>query len=530
MNRNLYVGTTILLGQALRRDRVLVSVWFAALLSVAYASAAATPSLYPTELDRIVAATGFNASPSIVALYGPILDVSSLGEISMTKMTVLYAVFVAGLFVVLVRRHTRTDEESGLTELIGGTALGRRAPLTAALVESGVVAVVLGLLTGAANTLGGLPLTGSLAFGTSWTGIGLIATGLSAVCCQLSASSRTCGATAVGVLGGWYLVRAVGDTSWSPLSWLSPFGWSTQLRAYSGTRWWVLGLYLALAFVLVGLALVLRDRRDLGAGLVADRPGRLDGAAWLSGPLGLVLRLNRSTLITWSAASAVLGAVLGAIAPNVGDLLTSPSAQQMMQRLGGIGAVKDTFVAAEISISAVVITGFAITLVGRAAADETQGRTTLVLGTPVSRGRVFAASTGVLVLGSAWLLVVIGSAVALGFAAVDGRALHEIGQLVPAALAQLPAVLVTAGLAALCWAWRSSWAPLGWGILVGFLTLGQLGELLKLPTAVTRLSPYAHAPTMPVEAFDPASAAALTGIGAAVFAAAWWCYRRRDLA
>ena len=45
-----------------------------------------------------------------------------------------------------------------------------------------------------------------------------------------------------------FVLRAVGDTteaSW--LSWLSPFGWNTQLRAYGDTRWWVLLLYVALA-------------------------------------------------------------------------------------------------------------------------------------------------------------------------------------------------------------------------------------------------------------------------------------------
>ena len=45
-------------------------------------------------------------------------------------------------------------------------------------------------------------------------------------------------------------LRAVGDTAVSWLSWLSPFGWSTQLRAYGDTRWWVLLLYVALAGVL----------------------------------------------------------------------------------------------------------------------------------------------------------------------------------------------------------------------------------------------------------------------------------------
>ena len=132
-----YTGTWSLARAALRRDRVLASAWVLLLVVVVYASAAATESLYPTAADRVDAAEAINNSPAIVALYGPILDVTSLGELAMTKLTVLYAVFAALLFLVLVRRHTRTEEESGRAELLGGTAIGRDAPLAAAVARGG---------------------------------------------------------------------------------------------------------------------------------------------------------------------------------------------------------------------------------------------------------------------------------------------------------------------------------------------------------------------------------------------------------
>ena len=149
------VGTPPLVRYALRRDRVLASVWLLVLVLTCYASAAATPGLYPTAREQVVAAEGINASPAIVALYGPILDVRSLGELAMTKMTVLYAVFVAVMFLILVRRHTRVEEENGQTELVGGTAVGRDAPLAAAVAEAALVAAVLGLLAAGVNVAAG---------------------------------------------------------------------------------------------------------------------------------------------------------------------------------------------------------------------------------------------------------------------------------------------------------------------------------------------------------------------------------------
>ncbi len=83
-------------------------------------------------------------------MYGRIYDPSSLGALAMIKTGSLGAVFVAMLTVVLVVRHTRADEEAGRAELLGGTALGRRAPLAAALAVALIANLVLAVLTAAA--------------------------------------------------------------------------------------------------------------------------------------------------------------------------------------------------------------------------------------------------------------------------------------------------------------------------------------------------------------------------------------------
>jgi ABC-2 type transport system permease protein len=515
---------------SVRRDRVLVSAWTLVLVGVCYASAAATASLYPSAADRVAAAGAINASPAVVALYGPILDVRSLGEVAMTKMTVLYAVFVAILAVVVVRRHTRAEEESGRAELLAGTAIGRDALLAAAVTEGAAVSLAVGVLAAVADVLGGLPVEGSLAFGASWAGLGLVATGLSAAACQVSASSRTCGAVAAAALAAFFLLRVVGDTtSWSGLSWLSPFGWGTQLRAWSAPRWWVLLLYVATAVVLVALAHVLRSRRDLGSGLVAPRPGPATGSPRLADAVALAIRLHGPTVLTWTAGMTVLGLVMGAIAPNIGDLLDSPGARELVQRLGGVGAIQDTLLAVELSIMAVVITCFAVAVVGHGAADEHDGRTEQVLATATSRARSYAAVLVVALVGSAWLLLVTGLAVTVGFGGASGDLGDAFGRVLPAALVQAPAVWLVTGGAVAAYAWRSGWAAAGWVLVVACLTVGQFGELLSLPRWVIDLSPYVHVPRMPVDAFSATPTLVMTLLAVALLALGWLGYRARDI-
>jgi ABC-2 type transport system permease protein len=514
-------GTGLLTRHFARRDRVIATVWVLVLAVLAFASAAATPGLYATEADRVRAATAINESGAIVALYGPVLDVTSEGELAMTKMTVLYAVFAAILVVVLVRRHTRVEEENGQTELVGGTAVGRDAPLAAAVAESVVVGLALGLLVAVGNVAGGLPVAGSVAFGAAWFGTALVAAGIAAVCAQLSASARTCAAYAAGTIAVLFLLRAVGDTTsagW--LSWLSPLGWNTQLRAYGDTRWWLLPAYVAVAGVLVGAAAVLRSHRDLGSGLVASRPGPAEGSPRLRDVFSLAVVVHAWQLALWTLAVAVTGFLFGFIAPGIEDLLDSATAQQAMDALGG------EMIAAIMFVVAVVITCFGIVAVAHAGADEGSGRAEAVMATATSRAQWFGAVMAVALGGTAWLLAVSGVGLWIGYLGADGP---DPGEVLVAALAWVPAAWVVVGLAALTFAWRSHWTVLAWAWPAFFLVVTLLGDLFTWPDWALDVSPYSWVPHVPAEPWSWASFLGLTAVALALCAAAWLRFRHRDI-
>jgi ABC-2 type transport system permease protein len=510
---------------ALRRSRILVAAWTAVLALVCYASAAATASLYATAADRVAAAESINASSALVALYGPILDVHSLGEIAMTKATVTYGVFVMALCVVLVRRHTRVEEESGRAELVGALGISPSAPLASGVLLGAVASLLVALTAALADIAGGLPVTGSLWFAGSWLGLGLVGTGIGAVAAQLSASARTCGAVAAGAIGALFLVRALGDTTVSWLSWLSPLGWSTRLRAWSDPRGGVLLLDLGLAALLVGAALVLRARRDLGSGLLAERPGPATGSPRLADALSLNLRVHTTSLAVWTLACAVLGALMAAIVPSVESILDSAGAREMVHRLGGVGALQQSLVAALVSVCAVVISCFAVTVVGHGGAEEHDGRTEEVLATATGRSTTFLAVGLVALGGTAWLLLVTGLAMALGAIGTS----VSFGGTLAAALVQIPAVWLVGALALLGLSLGSRWAIAGWVVLVAFFVVGPVAELLRLPGWVAGLSPYSHVPRVPAESLSVTPELVVSALAAACVATAWWRYRERDI-
>lgn len=504
----------------------MVPLWIAVLVLTCYASAAATPRLYSNPAERVAAAKAINASPAIVALYGPITDVNSEGELAMTKMTVLYAGLVLVMMLFVLRRHTRVEEESGRAELIGAGAFRSETPLGNAVLYCSLLAMLLGAMVCGANIAGGLPFAGSVAFGALWAGTALVGLGVSAVAIQMSASSRTCAGLASFVFGVLFGLRALADTTrlaW--LGWTSPLGWNTRVQAYGSTRWAVLLLYPVAGAGLVLIARRLHRSRDLGSGVFQARPGPDAASQYLRGAPTLTLRLHRGAITGWALTLGVLGAVFGAMAPSFNGFASS-GVQAMLSRLGGTGELQDSLLASILSVLALVITCFGIAVVVHQSADEHDGRTEAVLATGTSRSNLFASMAGVSIGGSTLLLAITGIATGL---ATLGQGRHPFTVFVVSALVQAPAIWVVIALASMAFSLRGSWAVAGWGVLVVFVSLGQVGELLGLPRPLLDLSPYSHVPAMPQEPFRVVPSLIMTALATLILVVSWFAYTRRDI-
>jgi ABC-2 type transport system permease protein len=527
-----FTGAGALVRLALRRDRVLLPIWLSVFVLMAWSSAVATIDLYPTTASRLSASGGINNTPALVALYGRIYDPSSIGEISLIKMTGMGAAMVALLAIVLVVRHTRADEEAGRLELVGAGVVGRRAPLAAALLLAGLANVVLGLLTALSLMAAGLDGSGSAAFGLAWMSTGLVFAGVAAVAAQLTTGGRASIGIASAALGAFYLLRAVGDTAsaggptW--LTWLSPIGWGQQVRPYAENRWWVLLLMLLFAAVASGAAFVLAARRDLGAGLLADRPGPAHGSARLGSAAGLAWRLQRGTLLGWTVAFAVLGAVLGGIVTSLDSFLDTPQAADFIRKLGGASGLRDAFLAADLGFTSVAAAAYGIQATNRLRQEEDAGRAENVLAGAVGRLRWVAGHTMVALLGSAWLVLVAGTAAGIAFSGSIGD-WSQFGRVLGAALVQIPAAWVLTGLVVAGFGLLPRFTALGWSALVAFLLVGEFGPLLDLPRAVLDLSPFSHTPRLPGAAFTATPLVGLVLVAAALLAAGLAAVRRRDL-
>jgi ABC-2 type transport system permease protein len=526
-----FSGTLALLRLCLRRDRTVLPLWVA-LLSVPVGAVyvGSIAAVYPTAADRAAFAATIMASPAQRALYGNVYG-DSLGATGIWKAGMFHVLIAVAVILTMVR-HTRADEESGRTELIGSTAVGRYAGLTAALLLTGGASILTGLICTAGLLPVGVPAAGSVAFGLALACTGLVFTAVTAVAVQLSSSARVARGIAFAALATSFTLRAVGDAgSRAPfLSWLSPLGWSLQVRPYAGDRFWVLVLHVAVTAALIAVAYPLLAGRDVGAGLLPERPGAPRAATSLRGVMTLAWRLQRGTITLWTVGLMLYGLLVGSVIHGVGgELGGSQSAREVVARLGGTDQLEQAFIAIAFGMLAMVASAFAVSVTLRLHQEESSQRAETLLATAVGRTRWLASHLLVAITGTAVSMTVAGLAAGLTYGVAAGDVGGKLGLVLATAAVQLPAVWLLAAVTVALFGLLPRFTPVAWGVLVAFIAVYLLGSLANSPQWLVGLEPFTHVPHVGSGAVNATPLWWLLGIDATFIVLGANAFRRRDL-
>jgi len=516
-------GTGTLLRFALRRDRVMMPLWIGVTALMVLSLPASLKSVYGTPAERAVLAQQMLANNSLRATYGPVFS-DSLGGLTAWRIGVYAGILAAVMSLIVVVRHTRDEEESGRQELVSAAMVGRRAPLTAALLAALVANGVLALLI--TIGLAGQGGAGALALGLAIGATGMVFATMAAIVAQLTESARLAKGLTGGLIGAAFVLRAAGDSATddgsSALTWISPLGWLENLRAFADERWWVLLLFAAAVAAQGAAAYALAGRRDVGMSFLPTRPGPATGRLGTAG--ALAWRLQRGAVLGWSLGFLAAGAAFGGITKGAADLVGSNAkTREIIERMGGQAGLTDAFLAAMVNMLGMVAALYVVSSVLRLHGEETSQRAEPLLAAAVGRLR-WAGGHLVLAFGGTVLIMLLGGlGLALGYGA-------EFGAVLGACLVQVPAVWTLGGLAVLLYGLSPRLAPGAWAAAGLALLLGWIGPALKIPQAVLDLSPFGHLPRLPGGTMTWTPVLVLTAIAAALTAAGLACLRRRDLA
>lgn len=517
-------GLVVMLAAHWRSGRRALLIWVIGMIGVFAASVASIDNLYGTPKKLAGYAAAIGSGDAAVAINGQPYGVDTLGGVVAYEFGFMSTVAFPLMGILLVARWTRREEQSGRLELVRSGAVSRTAPLVAAL-----------LLTAAAFALVAAGFTVSLAaFGIAWVdallysaalgALGLWFAALTAVAAQVVERTRAVYAVALAVLIVGFVLRGVGDVRDNALTWLSPLGWMEETRAFAEARWWPLALPAALAVALVGAAFAIADRRDLGSGVLAARPGPTRANAPMLNSVGLAVRMHRNLIAAWAAVAVLVGAAFGSLVEPIKDLTRDNAAVQDV--FGGAGA--DAFLAFVVVLLALVSGGFVLQAAGRMSEEERDGRLEPVLAGSLGRVRWLAGHALAIGAGTFVVALLGGLALGIGVATASGEP-GEVSRLTGSTLAYVPAVLVIGALTVTLYAARPALQSVGWLAYAFVAIAAMLGDTLQLPEWARNISPLDWVGRVPV---DPTAWWALATAGAVTAALgglAAMLLRRRDI-
>jgi polyether ionophore transport system permease protein len=381
----------------------------------------------------------------------------------------------------------------------------------------------------------GAGVRGATVYATRIAVIALLFAAIGACCAQLVGERRVASGLATALLLVGLLARMVADgvDSLGWVSWLTPFGLLSLSEPYAGDQWLPLAVLLAEAVLIAGLAWIAAGRRDVGAGVITTREERRPRIRLLRSVGGFLTRRALPSLGSWSLALCSYFLLIGLLAVLLTDFLeANPRFADLAAQAGFESlATVQGYIASLIKLLPIPLGLFAVLRVAGEAADETQGRLTLVLARSVGRIRWAATETAVIAAACVVIALLTAAAAWLGTRSVG--ATLKLDEAVAGAFNILPVALVSLGAAvfALGWAPRAV-TPVGALPVVGGGIVWVLAETFDWPDWLGQISPFAHTASVPATSPDwagvwimcwpwrwqsppPGSSASLTGICAA---------------
>ena len=534
-----FAGTGRLIRLILRLDRLKLPLW---LLGVSFLIVITPISLRgvinneaevqgTTPEQALAAQAAFiGTDAATIALQGPPDMLDTFAGRYAFEIGAFSFMIVGLMNVLLVARHTRAEEESGRAELVRAAAIGPWSSIAAVSIVAVLSNLFIALVITGVFAADGQDAFRSFLFGAGMGLSGLVFAATALVWAQVFEYGRAATGASLAAIGLAFALRAIGDPDDSWVSLLSPIGWAQHLNPFGEVEYWLLGLLVGGIVVsfLVAIALVLR--RDVGAGLIAQRPGPPVAPASLLSPLGLAWRLQRTVLMWWALGLLLLGAMYGSVLDSMDELLDqSEGMADMLEQMGITReSLRTGFITFMLTMMALFAGAGVIQSILRPRTEENGGRAEPVLATGISRTSWLGSHLLLAALAAPVLMIASAVGLTLGDAVVAGE-ITGFGDTLVAALIRSPALWAIAGIGVLLYGIDKRFTLGVWAVFAMTLFIFMFGELLKFPDAVLNLSPLRHVTHTPQADQGWVAVAVLTAIGVVTTAVGVMLFNRRDV-
>jgi len=473
-------------------------------------------------------------NPGTVAIIGttPIETAAdyTIGAMFSQNLLLFTALFTAIICSLHVISHTRKEEDQGITEYLSSFKIGRQANSLAVIIESIFINLLLMLIIAGimlSFNSDSITVEGTFLYAASLAMAGIMGAVVALVMAQIFPNSSGATGSSLAIIGLLYVTRAVTDIVNVDLTLFNPLGWIYLTYPFTENNWIFLFFGAVFSIILLIIAFVLEDKRDMDTNYLPEKQGREKANKSLLSIPGLFMRLNKGIIISWLVALILLGIGYGSI---YGDLqMFIESNEFIAQMFGAEGfsieeTLTGTILMTLVSLAAIL----SIVVVNKLFTEEKKSHLNQIFSTRITRAKLYWTNIILAVI-----VGIIGIGLASGFLGTaalavmeEGSSPMELSDFFAMGYNQLAVLLFITGLAALF---------LGWAPKLNFLPYVYvaysyvINGFLDFPEWVENTTVHSWVPKMPMEEFDGTVFPTVTFISLIMMVIGYMGYNRRDL-
>lgn len=498
--------TVYLLRANLKQNKIKHLIWIAILVGVFASAATKFNVLFGTQTD-VNAIVETLKTPAMVSLFGEFSATKpyTTANVFASEMLVFMGMFMVFMNISLAISNTRAEEDSGLLEMVRSRTVGRLAPTYATVIEILLLNGVMGILYVVSlivADLNGATMQGDILLGVSVASIGIMFGFISLLLAQLANNSRSASFMSYGLYGFFYIVRMMTDVTNPEWTWLSPVGWIQKTAIYTHNYWLPVILTLGLGLVCLLIAIKIVETRDIGSGILAARNGKSKAGKLLSSPLGLVLSVERNSILGWIFGGFILGAAYGSIFSTIGDIIGSNPTYRKILGVTQINAANRELILNYLNMLGLFFVAIAaisgLLIIFRLKSDDKKGYLEILHSKSISKTRLSLSYFGV---GTIVSVVVFAGTLAGAFFIGNATVDHPIAinYFWETMLGFLPAVLFFIGIGIFFTGAFPKLTNVLWIYLATSILVKMFGPLLNLSDETANISPLGWVGKVPTE-------------------------------
>jgi ABC-2 type transport system permease protein len=363
---------------------------------------------YSTQISRQHLASSLGSNVGIETLLGVAHHIDSVAGYMVWNALCIIAAAGAIWAIMIATKTLRGEEDSGHWEmLLAGQTTPARATINTLgglFSALGIIFAILALSVLALGQKSGVNLTvsSSLFFALTLVLGAAEFLAVGSLASQLMAVRTRAVALSVVVFGVFYMLRVIADTTSD--HWLlnvTPLGWIEKLQPMYGSRPIWLVPIAVFTICLSAIAVILASKRDLGAGIFADKNTAKTNNFLLGTPIGSAIRLTKNTILGWLAVITVASFFYGTLAKSAVQAITqSTTAEKALGRLAQGTQINGVtqFLGITFFFVMLLISFSAATNIGHIREDEAEGYLDNLIVRPLSRLRWLFGRTLIILL------------------------------------------------------------------------------------------------------------------------------------